>query len=71
MLDDGTRLTQIRDHYGWLSGLYLALWGERLHHGYFEGEESPAAAQVRLVEHVAERAAIERQVCELKLSGKP
>src|SRR5262249_11000504 len=39
---------------------YGALWGEHIHHGYWEGEESPAAAQEKLVARLAERAGVPR-----------
>ncbi|MBA3765622.1 MAG: methyltransferase domain-containing protein [Acidobacteria bacterium] len=63
----------IRDHYDRLSVFYRALWGEHLHHGYWEdgesgshrgqpamGTQSPAAAQVKLVERLAERVGVLR-----------
>ena len=50
----------IRDHYDRLSAAYSALWGEHIHHGYWEDEEPPAAAQVKLVARLAERAGIPR-----------
>src|ERR1051326_8294533 len=52
-------LDMIRDHYDRLSPLYRALWGEHIHHGYFEtGDESPARAQLKLVEQLASRVEI-------------
>lgn len=48
----------IRDHYDRISVFYRALWGDHIHHGYWENGESPAAAQVKLVERLAERARI-------------
>jgi tocopherol O-methyltransferase len=54
-------IDSIRDHYDRLSPLYAALWGEHIHHGYWNGEEiSPAAAQVMLVEQLARFARINR-----------
>src|SRR5262245_11376225 len=50
----------IRDHYDRLSGYYGTLWGEHIHHGYWEGDESPAAAQEKLVARLAERARVPR-----------
>lgn len=50
----------VRDHYDRLSVFYRALWGEHIHHGYWEGVESPEAAQVRLVERLASLARIPR-----------
>lgn len=48
----------IRDHYDRLARLYRSLWGHHIHHGYWENGESPAAAQRRLVERLAQRAQI-------------
>ena len=50
----------IREHYDRLSPLYRALWGEHIHHGFWEDAESPARAQVKLVERLAERARVAR-----------
>ena len=49
---------RVRAHYDRLAHLYRLFWGEHLHHGYFENGESPARAQVRLMERLAELAAI-------------
>ena len=49
---------RVRKHYDRLAHLYRLFWGEHLHHGYFENNESPAHAQIRLMERLAERAAI-------------
>ncbi len=51
---------EIRSHYDQLSIFYRALWGEHIHHGYFENHESTAVAQVRLIERLAGRAQIPR-----------
>jgi len=49
----------IRDHYDRLSLLYGAFWGEHIHHGFWDGgAATPAAAQVRLVEKLAETAGV-------------
>jgi tocopherol O-methyltransferase len=50
----------IRDHYDRISYLYRALWGEHIHHGYWEDNESSAEAQVKLIEQLASRAQIPR-----------
>ena len=50
----------VRDHYDRVSVFYRALWGDHIHHGYWEGGESPVAAQVKLVERLAGRAEIPR-----------
>jgi tocopherol O-methyltransferase len=51
---------EIREHYDRLSVLYRMLWGEHLHHGYWEDNESIARAQIQLMERLAEKAAIPR-----------
>jgi tocopherol O-methyltransferase len=48
----------IRTHYDQLAFFYRAFWGDHIHHGYWEGEESPATAQVQLLARLADRAAI-------------
>ncbi len=50
----------IRKHYDALSGFYQLLWGPHIHHGYWEDDESPAEAQVKLIEHLAARLQIAR-----------
>jgi len=45
----------IRKHYDTLSGFYQMLWGPHMHHGYWEGGESPAEAQVKLIKELAAR----------------
>jgi tocopherol O-methyltransferase len=57
---DPSLLDAIRDHYDRLSPLYQRWWGEHIHHGYWEGDESPAAAQDRLTARLAERAGVPR-----------
>lgn len=49
-------IDHIRDHYDRLSIYYRTLWGVHLHHGYWEDNESQAAAQVKLVEKLAKLA---------------
>jgi tocopherol O-methyltransferase len=52
---------RVRRHYDRLSFLYRMLWGEHLHHGYWNGDStgaSPAKAQIELMEQLAQRAAI-------------
>lgn len=49
LLQEWTSTEAIRRHYDRLSGYYFALWGEHIHYGYWEGDESPEAAQVRLI----------------------
>jgi tocopherol O-methyltransferase len=50
----------VRDHYDRISVFYRALWGEHIHHGYWEGGESSAEAQVKLIERLASRVRIDR-----------
>ncbi len=50
----------IRHHYDRLARLYQLFWGEHLHHGYFDCDCSPAQAQVRLMERLAEAADLPR-----------
>jgi tocopherol O-methyltransferase len=50
----------IRKHYDVLSGFYQLLWGAHIHHGYWEDGESPAEAQIKLVERLAARLKIAR-----------
>lgn len=54
------QLTQdIRRHYDVLSGIYQLLWGPHIHHGYWaDGDETPAEAQVKLIERLAQRLGI-------------
>ena len=53
-------IREIRKHYDRLSILYRMLWGEHLHHGYWENNESIERAQIKLMEQLAEKAAILR-----------
>ncbi len=48
----------IQKHYDRLSRFYRMLWGEHLHHGYWENSESIARAQIKLMEQLAEKARI-------------
>src|SRR5918998_649666 len=50
----------VRDHYDRLSVFYRALWGDHIHHGFWENNESPKVAQVKLIERLARRAGIVR-----------
>ena len=50
----------IREHYDRLSAFYSTLWGEHIHHGYWEDNEPAATAQVKLVARLAERAGVPR-----------
>jgi hypothetical protein len=48
MIDDHSSVEAVRDHYDRLTVFYRALWGDHIHHGYWENDESPARAQVKL-----------------------
>ncbi|MGH9869563.1 MAG: methyltransferase domain-containing protein [Candidatus Polarisedimenticolia bacterium] len=52
-------IEDVRDHYDRLSGVYALLWGEHIHHGYWDGGENDAPT-LRFVEHLASFAEIER-----------
>jgi tocopherol O-methyltransferase len=60
MIEDHFSVEAVRDHYDRLSVFYRALWGDHIHHGYWEDGESTARAQVKLVERLAARARIPR-----------
>lgn len=50
---------KVREHYDRMSPYYHSLWGEHIHHGYWiRGDESKETAQVQLIEHLAQAAAI-------------
>ncbi len=49
---------EVQKHYDHLSRFYRMLWGEHLHHGYWENGESIERAQIKLMEHLAEKAQI-------------
>lgn len=44
----------IRSHYDLSTLFYRLLWGPHIHHGLWEGNESPRAAQVNLTERLAD-----------------
>ena len=51
---------KVREHYDLVSPYYHSLWGEHIHHGYWiRGDESKETAQVQLIEHLAEAAAVQ------------
>lgn len=60
MTEDQFSADAVREHYDRLSIFYRLLWGEHIHHGYWEDGESPARAQVKLVERLASRARLRR-----------
>jgi tocopherol O-methyltransferase len=55
---DDPLIDAVREHYDRMSVYYRALWGEHIHHGYWDDGESLAVAQVKLVERLATRAHI-------------
>jgi tocopherol O-methyltransferase len=60
-------IADIRNHYDRLSFLYRMLWGEHIHHGYWEDNESVARAQIQLMERLAEKARIPRAASVLDI----
>jgi tocopherol O-methyltransferase len=48
----------IRHHYDLATPFYRLLWGPHIHHGLWEGDESPAVAQQRLIDRLATAAAL-------------
>jgi tocopherol O-methyltransferase len=52
---------KIIEHYDFASPYYRALWGEHLHHGYWEtGAETKEEAQLALTAHLAQAAQVPR-----------
>jgi len=50
---------KVREFYDFVSPFFQSFWGEHLHHGYWiHGNESRQAAQIQLIEHLAECARI-------------
>src|SRR4051794_31386013 len=53
------RLTQnVQAHYDQISRLYQLLWGDHIHHGYWEADEPVAEAQLKLIGKLVEMAGI-------------
>ncbi len=48
----------VRQHYDLVTPFYWLLWGRHIHHGLWDGQESPAQAQQQLTETVAREAGI-------------
>lgn len=58
----------VADHYNDLDDYYRELWGEHVHHGYWEtGKESPDEAVIKLIGEIAAGANIEEgdRVCDI------
>jgi len=49
---------EIRFHYDLATAFYRLLWGPHIHHGLWDADETPAEAQVRLIEAAAARVGI-------------
>jgi tocopherol O-methyltransferase len=56
--EDHFNMEAVREHYDRLSVFYRALWGEHIHHGYWEDVETPSTAQEKLIERLASLAGI-------------
>jgi len=48
----------IRNHYDITTPFYRLFWGPHIHHGYWEGNETSARAQVQLTDRLATAAAV-------------
>lgn len=60
MTTDATlRKDQIRTHYDLSTLFYRLLWGPHIHHGLWDGSESPRVAQVNLIRTLAALAVIQ------------
>lgn len=57
-MSDRLTVRDIQAHYDQLALFYWLLWGEHIHHGYWEDEESELQAQVKLIERLAALARI-------------
>jgi tocopherol O-methyltransferase len=56
---EGVTSQAIRRHYDLATPFYRLLWGPHIHHGLWDGDESPRHAQLRLTEKLASEADIE------------
>src|SRR5262249_16928813 len=50
----------IQTHYDLATPFYRLLWGNHIHHGLWEGDETPREAQRRLIERLAAEAEVPR-----------
>jgi len=55
----------IQRHYDYASLFYRLLWGQHIHHGLWEGTESPRQAQLNLTRTLAQAAQISAGACVL------
>jgi len=60
-------IAEVRKHYDRLSHFYQLLWGEHLHHGYWEKGESISQAQLQLMQQLAEAAGLSRGLTVLDI----
>jgi tocopherol O-methyltransferase len=54
------RKSEIQNHYDLATLFYRLLWGEHIHHGLWDGDESPELAQRQLIDRQVAAAGIER-----------
>src|SRR5919198_5011962 len=60
-LADRSLAAEIREHYNNFAWLYRRFWGDHIHHGLFwHGNESPEEAQLQMLAHCSELAAIQK-----------
>lgn len=51
--------SSIRNHYDLTTPFYRLLWGPHIHHGFWEHDESPRTAQLKLTERLADLAGVQ------------
>ena len=57
-VSQGITSGSIQTHYDLATPFYWLLWGSHIHHGYWEAEEAPETAQIRLIERMVSAAEI-------------
>jgi len=55
---DSVTTRSIRHHYDLATPFYRLFWGPHIHHGLWEGDESPAQAQRQLIDRLATAASL-------------